>query len=268
MGAHAPAAGYVALQRDGMGAGWREKIQSWFDSLRAAFSLRPETLALATNYLDRYLSVRSVAAVQFQLATAAALLVASKIEEPRPFRASDLASLSEGRFLAADVAVMELDLLVELGWRVNTPTALVCVDSLAALVRIPPQSRKRAAAVARDLADASRRDYGLVGAPPSLVATACVLEALIATGARPAVAEFLAEAAAVANVTVADLVAVHGRLTAGEGFRERPAGVLRLGSAASPPSKARADSPTDVSAFGGPGRAFRRVRAEPDLARL
>ena len=44
---------------------WRPKIMAWFDQLGDSFQLKAETLAMATNYLDRYLSRRSCGNVSF-----------------------------------------------------------------------------------------------------------------------------------------------------------------------------------------------------------
>ena len=47
--------------------------------------MRSETVAIATNYLDRYLSRRSCESVDLQLAATASIFLASKVEEQRHF---------------------------------------------------------------------------------------------------------------------------------------------------------------------------------------
>ena len=101
---------------------WRPKIMAWFDQLGDSFQLKAETLAMATNYLDRYLSRRSCGNVSFQLASIASIFLASKIEETRPFRTSDFVTLSDGLFTASDLRLMELELLCTLKWHLNPPT--------------------------------------------------------------------------------------------------------------------------------------------------
>ena len=78
-----------AVQKHGMVVDWRLKIVAWFDQLGDAFDMKPETIAMATNYLDRYLSRRSCGGVNLQLAATASIFLASKVEEQRPFRTSD-----------------------------------------------------------------------------------------------------------------------------------------------------------------------------------
>ncbi|KAH8094392.1 N-acetylgalactosaminyltransferase 7 [Aureococcus anophagefferens] len=74
-----------AVQKHGMVVDWRLKIVAWFDQLGDAFDMKPETIAMATNYLDRYLSRRSCGGVNLQLAATASIFLASKVEEQRPF---------------------------------------------------------------------------------------------------------------------------------------------------------------------------------------
>ncbi|KAH8046828.1 N-acetylgalactosaminyltransferase 7 [Aureococcus anophagefferens] len=72
-----------AVQKHGMVVDWRLKIVAWFDQLGDAFDMKPETIAMATNYLDRYLSRRSCGGVNLQLAATASIFLASKVEEQR-----------------------------------------------------------------------------------------------------------------------------------------------------------------------------------------
>ena len=119
---------------------WRPKIMAWFDQLGDSFQLKAETLAMATNYLDRYLSRRSCGNVSFQLASIASIFLASKIEETRPFRTSDFVTLSDGLFTASDLRLMELELLRTLKWHLNPPTVHAAAHLLAGLLEDIPEA--------------------------------------------------------------------------------------------------------------------------------
>ena len=119
---------------------WRPKIMAWFDQLGDSFQLKAETLAMATNYLDRYLSRRSCGNVSFQLASIASIFLASKIEETRPFRTSDFVTLSDGLFTASDLRLMELELLCTLKWHLNPPTVHAAAHLLAGLLEDIPEA--------------------------------------------------------------------------------------------------------------------------------
>ncbi|KAH8072364.1 N-acetylgalactosaminyltransferase 7 [Aureococcus anophagefferens] len=142
-----------AVQKHGMVVDWRLKIVAWFDQLGDAFDMKPETIAMATNYLDRYLSRRSCGGVNLQLAATASIFLASKVEEQRPF-GPPRAPRRRGAD-AGDAAELE----------------------------------DRAVAYA----DRSRSDLAFLAFPPSMIAVAAVLCALRARRADPARTEaFLA----------------------------------------------------------------------------
>jgi len=179
-----------AVQRDGMSPQWRPKIMAWFDQLGDSFQLKPETLAMATNYLDRYLSRRSCGNVSFQLASIASIFLASKIEETRPFRTSDFVTLSDGLFTASDLRLMELELLCTLEWHLNPPTVHAAAHLLAGLLEDMPNLEagpfvdpEEVADRACGYADQARADASFLEYPPSMVGVATVICALKAMNA-------------------------------------------------------------------------------------
>ena len=136
---------------------------------------------MATNYLDRYLSRRSCGNVTFQLASIASIFLASKIEETRPFRTSDFVTLSDGLFSAADLRLMELELLCTLKWHVNPPTVQAAVHLLLALLGTcgaHDLDLELVAQKALAFADLVRGDAAFLQYPPSMTAVAAVICAL------------------------------------------------------------------------------------------
>ena len=84
-----PRADYVrATQSGGMTVASREKIVSWYEQMGAAFGLGDHLLDLATNYLDRALSARSVSADEFRRDAVAAIYLAAKVEGAAAFNAT------------------------------------------------------------------------------------------------------------------------------------------------------------------------------------
>lgn len=177
--AYAPNADYIeTVQTRGMTDAWRAKIASWFRELGEAFDMRSETVAIATNYLDRYLSRRSCESVDLQLAATASIFLASKVEEQRHFRTGDLVSLCGGLFSRADLRLMELELMMTLGWLLNPPTIHSNVHHLVALVDSDSRDRRSLVDRALKYADKAREDYAMLRYPPSLAAVAAVVCAL------------------------------------------------------------------------------------------
>ncbi len=184
-----------AVQRDGMSPQWRPKIMAWFDQLGDSFQLKAETLAMATNYLDRYLSRQSCDNVSFQLASIASIFLASKIEEVQPFdeahpfHISDFVALSDGLFTASDLLLMELELLCTLKWHLTPPTVHAAAHLLVGLLEDIPEvegpsvDHEEVADRACAYADKVRADAAFLEYPPSMVAVATVICALKATDA-------------------------------------------------------------------------------------
>jgi len=177
------------VQRDGMSPQWRLKIMAWFDQLGDWFQLKTETLVMATNYLDRYLSRQSCDKVSFQLASIASIFLASKIEEVRPFHTSDFVALSGGLFTASDLLLMELELLCTLKWHLNPPTVHAAAHLLVGLLEDIPEVEGRSVNLlvvadrACAYADKVRADAVFLEYPPSMVAVATVICALKVTAA-------------------------------------------------------------------------------------
>jgi len=62
---------------------WRMRgiLCDWLIDVHGKFRLLPETIFLATNIIDRFLSIRTVSLVKFQLVGVTALFIAAKYEE-------------------------------------------------------------------------------------------------------------------------------------------------------------------------------------------
>ena len=177
-----PRADYIeSVQKHGMVEEWRVKITAWFDQLGEAFDMKSETVAMATNYLDRYLSRRSCGGVNLQLAATASIFLASKVEEQRPFRTSDLVTLSGGLLMAEDIRLMELELVSTLGWYLNPPTIHASVHQLLVLLERQASfdfDGDRLERAAFEFADRSRGQLAFLKFPPSMIAVAAVVCAL------------------------------------------------------------------------------------------
>ena len=167
-----PRVDYVReTQSGGMTVASREKIVGWYEEMGAAFGLGDHLLDLATNFLDRALSARSVSADEFRRDAVAAIYLAAKVEGAAAFKAADVAALTRGNVTAEDLIAAEADLIKTLQWRTHAPTVAVAV--LDAIKFHEVDVADEVSAFAR----VARASYELVGAPPTLVAAACVVAA-------------------------------------------------------------------------------------------
>lgn len=117
----------------------RAILLEWMVYVQRRCRLLQESLHLAFDIVDRYLSSVSVRSSRLQLLGAAALLIASKYEEILPVRVEDLARLSDRAYTRGDVIDMEATVLFALDFRVSNPTSysflgrfLFIVDALEA----------------------------------------------------------------------------------------------------------------------------------------
>jgi hypothetical protein len=116
-----------AVQRDGMRPVWRSKVASWLLEFEDEFGLSQDTIFVAVNYMDRYLSQVSTKRSLLQLLAMGAILVASKLHEACPLRMSDLRELADGTYAESDIKLMELELLRVIQWKLHpvTPQAVM-----------------------------------------------------------------------------------------------------------------------------------------------
>ena len=109
---------------------WREKICEWCYQVVDHFDLNRQVVAIALNYLDRYLALRPVNRKIFQLAAMTCLFIAIKMNESKVLSLSAFLSLSRGYFQAEHVVAMEhaiLRYVVQLGWPLIFPQKIIDV---------------------------------------------------------------------------------------------------------------------------------------------
>jgi len=103
---------------------WREKICEWTFQIIDHFDINREIASISLNYLDRYLSTRTVNRKTFQLVAMTSLFLAIKLYESIPLRMSSFIELSRGYFKTEHIAAMESSILWTLSWHVHPPTPL------------------------------------------------------------------------------------------------------------------------------------------------
>lgn len=106
----------------------RAILFDWMMEVGQEFSLCRETIHLASNLIDRYLSVKpKFPRSSFQLAGVTALWMCSKVEELISPKASDFVLTTANAYSVEQMVEMENELLVSLNWLIQhvTPHAFV-----------------------------------------------------------------------------------------------------------------------------------------------
>lgn len=108
----------------------RYKMTEWCYTVIDYIKFRRETVSIAMNYLDRFLSSNCPKAQEvfrsrrlYQLASMTTLFMAIKINEPVVVDINLMTDLSKGVYKQEDFQKMETDILFGLNWYVNGPTA-------------------------------------------------------------------------------------------------------------------------------------------------
>ncbi|XP_040278372.1 cyclin-A1 [Bufo bufo] len=118
---HRPKPYYMRKQPD-ITSAMRTILVDWLAEVREEYKLRSETLFLAVNYLDRFLSCMSVLRGKLQLVGTAAVLLASKYEEVYPPDVEEFVYITDDTYTKKQLLRMEHLLLKVLAFDLTVPT--------------------------------------------------------------------------------------------------------------------------------------------------
>ncbi|CAM4615969.1 unnamed protein product [Leuciscus chuanchicus] len=116
-----PKAGYMKKQPD-ITNSMRAILVDWLVEVGEEYKLQNETLYLAVNYIDRFLSSMSVLRGKLQLVGTAAMLLASKFEEIYPPEVSEFVYITDDTYTKKQVLRMEHLVLTVLSFDLAAPT--------------------------------------------------------------------------------------------------------------------------------------------------
>ncbi|XP_004390958.1 cyclin-A1 [Trichechus manatus latirostris] len=118
---HRPKAHYLRKQPD-ITEGMRAILVDWLVEVGEEYKLHTETLYLAVNFLDRFLSCMSVLRGKLQLVGTAAILLASKYEEIYPPEVDEFVYITDDTYTKRQLLRMEHLLLKVLDFDLTVPT--------------------------------------------------------------------------------------------------------------------------------------------------
>lgn len=164
---------------------WRRQMFQWTCTVVDGFSLDRQVIPVAFNMLDRYIALQDKRAVtrdDFQLYSMTSLYMATKILEPCPLRIGldALVEMSRGCYSVHDITQTERDMLAQLEWRVNPPTAAAFCDLIWSLFPVAPTWQMTS--TCEHLLEAAIADPFFLSCPSSLVGLAAVLFAAFLHG--------------------------------------------------------------------------------------
>ncbi|KAK2848829.1 hypothetical protein Q5P01_008663 [Channa striata] len=116
-----PKAGYMKKQPD-ITNSMRAILVDWLVEVGEEYKLQNETLYLAVNYIDRFLSSMSVLRGKLQLVGTAAMLLASKFEEIYPPEVAEFVYITDDTYTKKQLLRMEHLVLKVLSFDLAAPT--------------------------------------------------------------------------------------------------------------------------------------------------
>jgi len=171
-GRHLPKWNYMAKQSD-ITHSMRSILVDWLVEVGEEYKLQTETLNLAINYIDRFLSYMAVQRSKLQLVGAACMFIAAKYEEIYPPDVSEFVYITDDTYTKRQVLRMEHLVLKVLNFDLSVPTAYLFLNKMAVMDGGPDSEKVAAlAAYLSELALVAGENF--LKFPPSLVAATSV----------------------------------------------------------------------------------------------
>lgn len=176
----------------------RPYLVDFIVEIHQTFRLRPETLYLTMNIVDRYVSKRIAFKRHYQLIGSAALLIAAKYEDAkdRVPTVPDLVAMCCRAYDEAAFIQMESHILQTLGWQLGHPTPEAWLRTFCM------QQREETAtqSVARFLMENTLFHRDFIGIPSSLIASGALMLSRFICKLEPREFEDADEVASVAQL--------------------------------------------------------------------
>jgi G2/mitotic-specific cyclin 1/2 len=144
----------------------RSMLADWLIEVHQKFRLLPETLFVAVNLVDRFLSKRVISLAKFQLVGLTAIFIASKYEEVVCPSLTHFIHMADGGFDVEEVLKAERYMLSSIGFDLSYPNPIHFLRRISKADAYDIQVRT----VAKFLCEISAVEHTLLPFPPSLLA--------------------------------------------------------------------------------------------------
>jgi cyclin A len=211
-----PKASYMDKQPD-ITHNMRQILVDWLVEVSEEYKLQTETLYLAVNFIDRFLSLMSVQRAKLQLVGTAAMFIASKFEEIYPPDVTEFVYITDDTYTKRQVLRMEHLVMKVLEFDVSPPTSHLFCSKLSAMAG----SDARTTSFAMYLNELTLMSASFLRYSPSLTAAASVALARHTVGLA-AWPESVAESSGYRLEDIqACLLDLHQQHVAAEGFQQQ-----------------------------------------------
>lgn len=148
----------------------RDTLVDWLLQVHTVFCLLPETLLLAVNILDRFLSVKITSLNRLQLIGITALFVACKYEEGAVPHVRHFRKVTDNGFTIQEILSAERFVLAALDYNLSYPSPVYFLRRLSYADNYDLQSRT----LGKYLVEVACLDHHTLAHPPSQCAAAAM----------------------------------------------------------------------------------------------
>ncbi|TFK41671.1 cyclin-like protein, partial [Crucibulum laeve] len=172
-----PNPNYMESQKE---LAWKMRgiLTDWLIQVHVRFRLLPETLFLAVNIIDRFLSARVVSLAKLQLVGVTCMFIAAKFEEVVAPSVTHFLMCADSSYTESEILQAERYVLKTLDWNLNYPNP---VHYLRRVSKADDYNVK-VRTLAKYLLEIGCLEWRLIAAPPSLMAGASIWLARLALG--------------------------------------------------------------------------------------
>jgi len=168
---------YMESQHD---LAWKMRgiLTDWVIQVHQRFHLLPETLFLAVNIIDRFLSLRVVSLAKLQLVGITCLFIASKSEEIVSPSVGHFLQCADASYTASEILQAERYVLKTIDWNLSFPNPVHYLRRVSKADDYDVKVRT----VAKYLLEIGCVEWRMLSAPPSLTAAAAIWLARLVLG--------------------------------------------------------------------------------------
>ncbi|CCE82207.1 Piso0_001920 [Millerozyma farinosa CBS 7064] len=159
----------------------RSILVDWLVEMHTRFRLLPETLFLAINIMDRFMSLEVVQIDKLQLLATGSLFIAAKYEEVFSPSVKNYAYFTDGSYTEEEILQAEKFILTILNFDLNYPNPMNFLRRISKADDYDVQSRT----LGKYLLEITIIDYKFIGVLPSLCSASAMYISRLILGKRP-----------------------------------------------------------------------------------
>nr|XP_043615743.1 cyclin-A1-1-like [Erigeron canadensis] len=171
-----PAVDFMEMVQEDITRCMRAILMDWLVEVAIEYKLLPETLFLAVNYIDRYLSVIPIDRERLQLLGVTCMMIDAKYEEISAPHVEDFCYITDNTYSQNEVLQMEFSVLHYLKFEMTAPTVRCFLMLLLPFAQLDnlAHHQPKLQFLASYICELTLIEYNMLRYPPSLIASSAI----------------------------------------------------------------------------------------------